>query len=342
MKRLRVSALILITILILSNSLKANPIGANFFSELVFDTTGWKLEMNLNMNTMEGDSLSLKGWYLVCGKDTAYFKDWQYLKAPQYHGSENTNYLVLTKDSLNGLLNLDIRGETLLLYSPDKLQRDNFTYGMHPLKLNQSICHTYDDNYYLDNSPTIGSENDSNGATGIIKGFVKDAGDNPAANYSYTVRSPGWAFYKTDSTGHFQFEWLSRDYSFSFLHEGGGKRFDVFFEPGDTLNLEFKLDWLTDVPKKRAIIVKDNSLAQNYPNPFNPLTSISYSIAKSGHVTLKVYNLLGNEISTIVNEFKIAGVHKATFDASTLPSGVYIYILQSGDFRSAKKMTVLK
>lgn len=343
MKKSGASFLLLIAIFLFSNSLKANPIGANFFSELVFDSAGWKLEMNLNMGTMQGDSLSLKGWYLVCGSDTAYFKDWQYLKAPSHIGGDNTNYLVLTKDSLNGSLNLDIKGGTLRLISSDGNTRDNFTYGNPPLKSGQSICLTYNDSYYLDNSPTMGSKNDSNGAIGVIKGVVKDAAGNPAANTSFLVYTSGGESYITDSTGHFEFKWLSRDYYFAFPHEGGGKSFNVFFEPGDTVNVEFKLDWLTAVENKPAdVLVKEYSLDQNYPNPFNPVTSISYSIPKAGPVKLQVFDLLGNEVATLVNEYKNAGTHKASFDASVLPSGVYLYTIQAGDFSSAKKMTVLK
>lgn len=347
MKRLRVSFLLLTAFILCSNSLKANPIGFTFFSELVFDSTGWKLEMNLNQTffNQQGDSLSLKGWYIVSGKDTAYFKDWMYLRP--YHGSySGTNYLVLTKDSLNGSLDLNMAGDTLFLYSPDGKQWDHLQYGKNGLlapKLNQSICLSYNF-FYLDNSPTIGAPNDSEGATATIKGFVKDAAGNPAVNYRFVYDGNHMEFYSTDSTGHFKFEnWLASNYSFYFANGTRHKYLSVSLQPGEIKEVEFQLDWLTAVEKKTAaVVVKEYSLSQNYPNPFNPTTSISYSIAKAGPVKLQVYNLLGNEIATIVNEHKNAGVHKASFDASMLPSGVYIYIIQAGEFRSGKKMTVLK
>ena len=84
------------------------------------------------------------------------------------------------------------------------------------------------------------------------------------------------------------------------------------------------------------------SLAQNYPNPFNPMTNISYSIPKSGMVTLKVYNTLGMEIATLVNEVKQAGNNTITFNAAGLSSGVYFYRIESGDFVDIKKMVLLK
>ncbi|MHB9011267.1 MAG: T9SS type A sorting domain-containing protein [Ignavibacteriaceae bacterium] len=84
------------------------------------------------------------------------------------------------------------------------------------------------------------------------------------------------------------------------------------------------------------------SLSQNYPNPFNPTTLIKYSIPKSGIVTLKVYNLLGQEVATLVNQEQNTGNYTVNFDASKLASGVYMYSLQSGDFSLTKKMALLK
>ncbi|MGQ9798544.1 MAG: T9SS type A sorting domain-containing protein, partial [Ignavibacterium sp.] len=83
-------------------------------------------------------------------------------------------------------------------------------------------------------------------------------------------------------------------------------------------------------------------LAQNYPNPFNPNTSISFTIPQSGNVKLSVYNLLGQEITTLVNEYKEAGTHNIQFNAANLNSGVYLYKLESNGLTLTKKMTLLK
>lgn len=80
----------------------------------------------------------------------------------------------------------------------------------------------------------------------------------------------------------------------------------------------------------------------NYPNPFNPSTQISYSIKENSFVKLKVYDLLGAEVATLVNETKESGYHSVEFNASALPSGVYIYTMQAGSFVSSKKMIFLK
>jgi hypothetical protein len=84
------------------------------------------------------------------------------------------------------------------------------------------------------------------------------------------------------------------------------------------------------------------SLSQNYPNPFNPSTKISYQIPKSGNVTLKVFNALGKEVATLVNEEKSAGRYSVDFQGLRLSSGIYFYSIQSGSFHETKKMMLLK
>jgi len=83
-------------------------------------------------------------------------------------------------------------------------------------------------------------------------------------------------------------------------------------------------------------------LSQNYPNPFNPTTVINYQVPVAGHVSVKVYDLLGREVMTLVNERKSAGSYQVLFDAHLLPSGVYFYSLESGSFKETKKMELLK
>ena len=82
--------------------------------------------------------------------------------------------------------------------------------------------------------------------------------------------------------------------------------------------------------------------AQNYPNPFNPSTTIKYQIPEDGMVSINIYDILGKEIKTLVNEQKTTGRYKVKFDASDLASGVYIYRIQVNDFVSAKKMLLVK
>jgi len=84
------------------------------------------------------------------------------------------------------------------------------------------------------------------------------------------------------------------------------------------------------------------SLEQNYPNPFNPSTTIKYSIQKDGFVKLAIYNLLGEEITVLINNEQKAGKYEIMFDASRFASGVYMYRLESNNFISIKKMILIK
>jgi len=84
------------------------------------------------------------------------------------------------------------------------------------------------------------------------------------------------------------------------------------------------------------------ALDQNYPNPFNPTTKISYQLPQSGYVNLKVFNTLGKEVASLVNEEKSAGNYEVDFNAQGLSSGIYFYTIQSGSFQETKKMILLK
>ena len=84
------------------------------------------------------------------------------------------------------------------------------------------------------------------------------------------------------------------------------------------------------------------SLNQNYPNPFNPSTKITYTLASKSAVTLKVYDTIGNEVASLINQVQEAGSYEINFDAASLTSGVYYYRIEAGNFSSAKKMLLLK
>jgi len=83
-------------------------------------------------------------------------------------------------------------------------------------------------------------------------------------------------------------------------------------------------------------------LEQNYPNPFNPSTTITYALPKSSDVRLSVYDILGREVSVLVNERRDAGVHEVKFDGTNLASGVYMYRIQAGGFVQVKRLLLLR
>ncbi len=113
---------------------------------------------------------------------------------------------------------------------------------------------------------------------------------------------------------------------------------------------------LTDVTQDEEILADDFALHQNYPNPFNPTTKIKYAVPRHGgqanvadalnasttNILLKVYDILGNEITTLIDEQKSPGIHEVEFDGTALSSGIYFYTLQSGGKFISKKMILLK
>jgi hypothetical protein len=131
---------------------------------------------------------------------------------------------------------------------------------------------------------------------------------------------------------------------------------------GDTIDLGFALACDVNLNNVRTAIINARTkyneiikgsiqnnqnpiafeLEQNYPNPFNSSTVIKYSVPSSSIVTIKVYDILGNEVKTLVNENKAAMNYTVTFDAKGLPSGVYLYKLTAGNYTSVKKLVLIK
>jgi len=103
---------------------------------------------------------------------------------------------------------------------------------------------------------------------------------------------------------------------------------------------DLSFDTITSVPYQNNLVVLN--LEQNYPNPFNPKTNIGFQIADFGFVSLKVYDILGNRITTLINEYLSAGEYEVEFNASQLPSGIYFYQLNTGNHLETKKMMLLK
>jgi hypothetical protein len=143
----------------------------------------------------------------------------------------------------------------------------------------------------------------------------------------------------------------------SFESEEEGRRLVTFTDPsflaaGDynvTLNgSQVKIDFIQMILQRELVSVRisdipqDYRLEQNFPNPFNPSTIIQYNIPSVENVVLKIYNILGQEVKTLVNEDQFPGTYQVTFDASHLASGVYFYRLTAGDYTEVKKMMFIK
>jgi len=115
---------------------------------------------------------------------------------------------------------------------------------------------------------------------------------------------------------------------------------------GDTGILKawcLEITYLCPVGGMKTVEIPNHyALKQNYPNPFNPSTTIEYALPKAGNVKLVVYDIMGREVATLVDEFKQAGIYNVQFDASGLSSGVYFYRIETKDFNQTKKMLIIK
>jgi len=120
--------------------------------------------------------------------------------------------------------------------------------------------------------------------------------------------------------------------------------FQMMFTGNGTIYLDniFFSTMLSDVKELPNSFLSDFTLEQNYPNPFNPATNIRFSLHEANQVMLKVYDMLGQEVATLVNQFMNAGTFEISFDASNLPTGIYTYSLTAGNFNSVRKMMLIK
>jgi hypothetical protein len=134
---------------------------------------------------------------------------------------------------------------------------------------------------------------------------------------------------------------------------GGEKLYDVFFtdydngfvvgDYGTILSTSNGGGIIVNIdPKYEGLIKKSYSLSQNYPNPFNPSTTIKYSLAQTGRVTLSIYDLLGREVVKLIDEEKPAGEYETKWNASSHPSGVYFLRMQAGEFGETRKLLLMK
>jgi hypothetical protein len=105
---------------------------------------------------------------------------------------------------------------------------------------------------------------------------------------------------------------------------------------------KIKVNTVTGVENLNNTVPAKYNLAQNYPNPFNPTTNIHFSIPQNGNVSLKIYDIIGNEVATYYDGFLKAGIYNAEFDGTKLSSGIYFYRLTAGNFSETKKMMLVK
>ena len=141
-------------------------------------------------------------------------------------------------------------------------------------------------------------------------------------------------------------EWISVDIPLSDFQPTVNltEVFQLMFTGNGTIYLDniYFSTMVSDVKEIHNALPSDFTLDQNYPNPFNPTTNIRFSLPEANQVMLKVHDMLGQEVATLVNGFMSAGSYEVDFDAENLPTGTYFYSITAGDFSSVKKMLLIK
>jgi hypothetical protein len=149
-----------------------------------------------------------------------------------------------------------------------------------------------------------------------------DKGDTSAANYDWEdPDKPGFALSPALGT-------LRND-----MGAYGGNQYK---------SMPFTSLEITGIKDENETIPDKLILRQNYPNPFNPTTTISYSISEPATISLKVYDILGKEVITLLNGYQTSGNYKIEFDASSLSSGLYFYKIKAGEFSAIKRLVLIK
>ena len=324
----------------------SNPITLKYFSELQLDSEtrmGWSLELFV----MWSEDSTMDGWYLTTSNDTA-------LMIPGIAMSEGI-FIPLGEGHLQTPLSLPASGETITLFNGSDQWMDEVRYGdvenseaPSPPE-GYSICLDYDlyHYWYLDGSPTLGSENDTDGAMCTIEGYVYDGEGNPVegvdVRHARTTHEVDSVYVTTDASGFYTVERKARSLYLS-VSEADYQETDTLFQgwPNITHQIDFTLMPLVGTDDEEVQIPDQFELAQNYPNPFNASTSIQFGLPSTGQVRIDVLKLDGSHVANILNEKMSAGSHTFSWDATSLPSGIYVYTLNAGDIKLSRKMILLK
>jgi hypothetical protein len=197
---------------------------------------------------------------------------------------------------------------------------------------------------------------DVNNGRGFAKLDYENDGDLDFVSVNWALEDNGITVFLNDGTGHFTPELnCFQSFATGIPHGVVAHDFDLDGKTDlaiiaadynfghDSLFVLYNTGNVSGIREETIQLIPENfSLSQNYPNPFNPTTTIEYTIPQAGLVTIKIYDILGREVTTLVNEEKDRGVYTINFDASQFASGLYFYRLQAGSFIETKKMILLK
>jgi subtilisin-like proprotein convertase family protein len=222
------------------------------------------------------------------------------------------------------------------LYTLDTIRVAENSKYVNKLKLNLTLYHPNDGDLIIQLTGPNGTLNLSQGNGSGGANYINTSFDDDAA-VSITAATPPFtgSFKPQNSLSFFKNQVASAPWILKIFDSHSG-------------NTGTLVSWCLIMELKNKVSVNEKNipvtyeLSQNYPNPFNPTTNINYQIPKSNLVTLKVYDVLGKEVATLVNENQKAGEYLAIFNGAGLPSGIYFYKLVAGDFTEIKKMILIK
>ncbi len=348
----KVFFVIFILITFLSNSF-SNPVEIKFFNEFMIDENGWYLELHPS-GYWDGP---LDGWFLTSNTDTSYFVDGLYLS--------DSSYLVIDNSKLKSDLYINPMGDQIYLHPSESegIIIDQLAFGdvdypqISCPKPKQSLIrleyHTpfgTNYSYCLDNTPTIGSENDTLDIKGFVDGYIKDKSGNPLKDvkviYSFKEVYPyqiDTIYVLTNSEGHFKFKMYAQIIPF-YLKKDNYKDSTIVLQvwPDSTVTIA-DVNLISGILERiSSNIIKDFNLTQNFPNPFNNSTSFFYTLPEGNYINIKIYDEKGALVQKIFSGYQSAGKYKVNWNADNLASGVYIYQVSTGSFNLNKKAILLK
>jgi len=352
MKTLSTLVLTNLCLLSLLSEIKANPISLEFISEIQFadsNSVAWTIELYDEWGYFY--DYNLDGWYFASSSDTAYFN-------PGLTADE-AGFILIRQDSLQSFFILNRSGDTLTLYDSSDQWMGEVRYGDvdHPdiaaPSPGQSICRGRGDysGWYIDNTPTLGTENDYDGSIGTVDGYVYNFAGIPLAGarvvygFELTLLDDVDTLYaESDSSGHYSFLRAARlNRIFTKLYGFIDQDTLIQIWPDSIRHLDFQLRPTVGIESNPGNQTPGQfNLKQNYPNPFNPITIIEFDLPLESKVTLRILKIDGSELAKLVDQKLDAGNYSITWNASDTPSGIYLYSIEAAQFKRTKKMILLK
>jgi hypothetical protein len=328
----------LLIAILMSNSLLANMVPFFSITELYFDSeNNWHIELRCILPEEK-----FEGYFLKSKSDSSSF-----ISGLEF---DESGFLLLDNSSMAEPVYIDKNGDNI------EIDGERLSFGpgekYKAPQDGQSLC-LYGE-YYLDNSPTLGHENDRLDACCTISGNLKDSTDNPIDSVKVCLNKYTYYYHftycrdstYTDTDGYFELHPLA--YAYPSTLEFTKDQYDT--TKIDSLNLDpdstYNLGNITLQIKQGGILEPQNkisqfSLSQNYPNPFTKETKIVFTLPETLPTLLEVYNSQGQKVKTPVKGTISNGKHEVLFNAGELSSGVYIYKLRAGRYYSASRKLII-